>query len=94
MVRVLRLLIDGKRQDLRHGGARRPGRQREGETTGPRRAISRALVFPLGFLLLGLGFVGILIDGERHALHDVIAGTDRRLRVERRCAAAALPGPR
>ena len=48
---------------------------REGETAGPRRAIVRTLVFPLSFLLLGLGFAGILIDGERRALHDVIAGT-------------------
>lgn len=48
---------------------------REGATAGPRRAIVRTLVFPLSFLLLGLGFVGILIDGERRALHDVIAGT-------------------
>jgi uncharacterized RDD family membrane protein YckC len=48
---------------------------REGGTAGPRRAIVRTLVFPLSFLLLGLGFAGILIDGERRALHDVIAGT-------------------
>jgi len=48
---------------------------REGETAGPRRAIVRTLVFPLSFLLLGLGFAGILIGGERRALHDVIAGT-------------------
>jgi uncharacterized RDD family membrane protein YckC len=48
---------------------------REGGTAGPRRAIVRTLVFPLSFLLLGLGFVGILIDGERRALHDIIAGT-------------------
>ena len=48
---------------------------REGATAGPRRAIVRTLVFPLSFLFLGLGFVGILIDGERRALHDVIAGT-------------------
>jgi len=33
------------------------------------------LAFPLSFLLLGLGFVGIVIGRERRALHDVIAGT-------------------
>jgi uncharacterized RDD family membrane protein YckC len=48
---------------------------REGEAAGPRRAIVRTLVFPFSFLLLGLGFAGILIDGERRALHDVVAGT-------------------
>jgi uncharacterized RDD family membrane protein YckC len=48
---------------------------REGEAAGPRRAVVRTLVFPLSFLLLGLGFVGILIGRERRALHDVIAGT-------------------
>jgi uncharacterized RDD family membrane protein YckC len=48
---------------------------REGAPAGPRRAIVRTLAFPLSFLLLGLGFVGILVDGERRALHDVIAGT-------------------
>jgi uncharacterized RDD family membrane protein YckC len=48
---------------------------REGAAAGPRHAIVRTLVFPLSFLLLGLGFVGILFDGERRALHDVIAGT-------------------
>ena len=67
----------------------------------------RTLVFPLSFLLLGLGFVGILIDGERRALHDVIAGTtvvytwDALVRsgcvswptmTSRRCL-RALPGP-
>jgi uncharacterized RDD family membrane protein YckC len=47
----------------------------EGDVAGPRRAIVRALIFPLSFLLLGLGFVGILIDSERRALHDIVAGT-------------------
>lgn len=47
----------------------------EGGTAGPRRAIVRTLFFPLSFLLLGLGFAGILIGRERRALHDVIAGT-------------------
>jgi len=47
----------------------------EGDVAGPRRALVRALIFPLSFLLLGLGFVGILIDSERRALHDIVAGT-------------------
>jgi uncharacterized RDD family membrane protein YckC len=48
---------------------------REGKAAGPRRAIVRTLAFPLSFLLLGLGFAGILVGRERRALHDVIAGT-------------------
>jgi uncharacterized RDD family membrane protein YckC len=39
------------------------------------RAVLRTLALPLSFLFLGLGFVGILVGGERRALHDVIAGT-------------------
>ena len=35
----------------------------------------RSLTFPLGFLTLGLGFLGILLGGQRRALYDVIAGT-------------------
>jgi len=32
-------------------------------------------VFPLTVLLFGLGFPGILVQRERRALHDLIAGT-------------------
>jgi uncharacterized RDD family membrane protein YckC len=39
------------------------------------RGVLRAVVFPLSFLLLGLGFIGILLGRERRALHDVLAGT-------------------
>ena len=39
------------------------------------RAIARTLAFPLSFLILGLGFLGILLDGQRRALHDIIART-------------------
>jgi uncharacterized RDD family membrane protein YckC len=46
-----------------------------GSDAGGRRAVVRALAFPLSFVLLGLGFVGILLGGRRRALHDVIAGT-------------------
>ena len=45
-----------------------------GDVSG-RRAIGRTLVFPLSFLILGLGFLGILLGDQRRALHDVIAGT-------------------
>jgi uncharacterized RDD family membrane protein YckC len=32
-------------------------------------------LFPLSFLLCGLGFLGILVQREHRALHDLIAGT-------------------
>jgi uncharacterized RDD family membrane protein YckC len=48
---------------------------RKGDVAGPRRGVIRALVFPLSFLLFGLGFAGILLDDERRALHDLIADT-------------------
>ena len=41
----------------------------------PRRGVIRALVFPLSFLLFGLGFLGILVQREHRALHDLIAGS-------------------
>ena len=47
----------------------------DGAPAEPRRGVVRSLVFPLSFLLLGLGFLGILVQRERRALHDLIAGT-------------------
>jgi uncharacterized RDD family membrane protein YckC len=47
----------------------------DGSVLEPRRGIVRALVFPLSFLLCGLGFLGILVQREHRALHDLIAGT-------------------
>jgi len=40
-----------------------------------RHAFLRALVFPLSFLLFGLGFIGILVQREHRALQDLIAGS-------------------
>jgi uncharacterized RDD family membrane protein YckC len=48
---------------------------REGDIAGARRAIVRTLVFPFSFLLFGLGFIGVLIEDERRALHDIVADT-------------------
>jgi uncharacterized RDD family membrane protein YckC len=45
-----------------------------GDVSGGR-AIARTLAFPLSFLILGLGFLGILLDDQRRALHDIIART-------------------
>jgi uncharacterized RDD family membrane protein YckC len=48
---------------------------REGGPVTGRGALVRILVFPFSFLLLGLGFLGILFSRERRALHDAAAGT-------------------
>ena len=47
----------------------------DGYDVSGRRAIARTLAFPLSFLILGPGFLGILLGDQRRALHDVIAGT-------------------
>jgi uncharacterized RDD family membrane protein YckC len=47
----------------------------DGTDASGRRAVVRTLALPLSFLLLGLGFAGILVGERRRALHDVIAGT-------------------
>jgi uncharacterized RDD family membrane protein YckC len=47
----------------------------DGGRAGTRRGLVRTLAFPLSFLLLGLGFLGILFGRDRRALHDVIADT-------------------
>jgi uncharacterized RDD family membrane protein YckC len=47
----------------------------DGRDVTGRRAIGRTLAFPLSFLILCLGFLGILLGDRRRALHDVIAGT-------------------
>jgi len=48
---------------------------RDGSHVGTRRGLVRTLAFPLSFLLLGLGFAGILLGRDRRALHDSIADT-------------------
>lgn len=63
----------------------------DGSTLSDRWALWRTLAFPLSVLPLGLGFVGIIVQREHRALHDLIAGTavvyDWGGRV------AELPGP-
>ena len=48
---------------------------RQGLPIGPGRAAVRILAFPLNFLLMGLGFLGIVLGRERRAIHDVISGS-------------------
>jgi len=47
----------------------------DGSPIGPRQAVIRTITLPISFLLLGLGFLGILTNRDRHALHDRMAGT-------------------
>ena len=47
----------------------------DGTSLHPWQGWVRSLTFPLGFLTLGLGFLGILVQRERRALYDLIAGT-------------------
>lgn len=47
----------------------------DGATLDPWRGFVRAFVFPLSFLFFGLGFLGILVQREHRALHDLIAGS-------------------
>lgn len=70
----------------------------DGSNVEPRQAVMRTLALPLSILLLGLGFVGILLQREHRALHDLIAGTavvyawDARAARLRLLAREALPG--
>ena len=73
-----------------------------GTRLDPWRGWVRSLTFPLGFLTLGLGFLGILVQREHRALYDLIAGTAvvyawdaraARLRFLARQAEPVGPGP-
>jgi len=74
----------------------------DGSHTGGRRGLVRTLAFPLSFILLGLGFISILFQHDRRALHDLIAGTaviytwdaqEARLRSLARRGGAGRGGP-
>jgi uncharacterized RDD family membrane protein YckC len=47
----------------------------DGRQVSPGAALLRAVAFPLSVVLFGLGFLGILYQRQRRALHDLIAGT-------------------
>jgi uncharacterized RDD family membrane protein YckC len=47
----------------------------DGGDVSERKAALRTLVFPLSFVFLGLGFLGIVLGDRRRALHDVLART-------------------
>lgn len=47
----------------------------DGTDLDPARAVGRTLVYPLSFLLLGVGLLLGLVRRDRRCLHDVLAGT-------------------
>jgi uncharacterized RDD family membrane protein YckC len=47
----------------------------DGQRASAGAALLRAVALPLSVALFGLGFLGILFQSERRALHDLIAGT-------------------
>ncbi len=49
--------------------------RRDGSALNGRRALLRTVTFPLGFLTLGIGFLGVLTNPARQALYDRIADT-------------------
>jgi uncharacterized RDD family membrane protein YckC len=47
----------------------------QGGPISSRQAVLRSLALPLSFVLLGLGFLGIVFQRERRALHDLMVDT-------------------
>lgn len=47
----------------------------EGAPISARQAVARTFALPLSFALGGLGFLGIVFQRERRALHDLMVGT-------------------
>ena len=47
----------------------------QGGAIGGRQAAVRTITLPLSFLFFGLGFLGILLNKDRHAWHDRMAKT-------------------
>lgn len=48
---------------------------RDGSPVRPGAALVRTIVYPLSFLLLGLGVLMVVVERSHRALHDVCAGT-------------------
>jgi len=46
-----------------------------GDAITPKQAVIRTITLPLSFLFFGLGFLGILLNKDRHAWHDRLART-------------------
>jgi len=48
---------------------------KDGGDVSAGRALARTLVLPVSVALLGIGILTILVDRNRRALHDIVAGT-------------------
>jgi len=48
---------------------------KDGDAITPKQAVIRTITLPLSFLFFGLGFLGILLNKDRHAWHDRLART-------------------
>lgn len=48
---------------------------KDGRHVGARRAVLRTMCIPLSLVVLGVGILTILVNRQRRALHDLIAGT-------------------
>lgn len=48
---------------------------RDGSPLPPARSAVRVVVLPFSASLFGLGYVGVVVDRERRALHDLVAGS-------------------
>ena len=48
---------------------------KDGSGVGAGRAVLRTLCLPLSVIFLGIGILMILVNRQRRALHDLIAGT-------------------
>jgi uncharacterized RDD family membrane protein YckC len=70
----------------------------DGVSASAKAAVIRTLTLPLSFALFGLGLLGILVQKERRAFHDLCAGTcvvyswDARAATLRWLARQAQPG--
>jgi len=49
--------------------------QRDGSPLAGRGAFVRVVAYPLSFVPMGLGMLGIVLGRERRAVHDVLAGS-------------------
>jgi uncharacterized RDD family membrane protein YckC len=67
------LAVSGRTFGMAVGGVRVV--RADGAELGSRRAIVRTLALPFSLLLLGFGFLLIVLRADRRALHDLVAGS-------------------
>ena len=64
---------------------------KDGHPVDAGRAVLRTLFLPLSLILLGIGIMMILVNRQRRALHDLIAGTAVVYSWNARAGAPSLP---